>query len=88
MEADAPVPMRLVLAATLLGAGTPALVRLAARAVVGPARVPMLAVAIGALGISTAAASQPGVGWSISSICFSLIAIILIVMVIREMLRR
>jgi len=50
--------------------------------------VPTLAVAIGALGISTAAASQPGLGWSISSICFSLIAIILIVTVIRDMLRR
>ena len=53
-----------------------------------PAWVPNLAVAIGALGLSTAAASQPGLGWSISSICFSLIAIILIVLVLREILRR
>ena len=53
-----------------------------------PQWVPTLAIAIGALGISVAVASQPGVGWSISSICFSLIAIILIVVVIRDMLRR
>jgi len=53
-----------------------------------PTWVPTLAIAIGALGLSTAAASQPGVGWSISSICFSLIAIILIVMVLRDILRR
>ena len=53
-----------------------------------PKWVPSLAVAIGALGLSTAAASQSGIGWSISSICFSLIAIILIRMVLREILRR
>jgi peptidoglycan/LPS O-acetylase OafA/YrhL len=53
-----------------------------------PRWVPTLAIAIGSLGVSVAVASQPGVGWSISSICFSLIAIILIVVVIRDMLRR
>ena len=53
-----------------------------------PKWVPTLAIAIGALGLSTAAASQPGLAWSISSICFSLIAIILIVTVLREILRR
>ena len=80
--------MRLVLAATLLVGAI--LLWFASRRERSrvPRWVPMLAVAIGALGISTAAASQPGLGWSISSICFSLIAIILIVMVIREMLRR
>ena len=53
-----------------------------------PKWVPTLAVAIGALGLSTAAASRPGIGWSISSICFSLIAIVLILAVLREILRR
>jgi len=80
--------MRLVLAATLLVGAVVlwfASKREQARV---PRWVPTLAVAIGALGLSTAAASQPGLGWSISSICFSLIAIVLIVTVIREMLRR
>lgn len=53
-----------------------------------PRWVPPLAIAIGALGLSVAASSQPGVGWSISSICFSLIAIILILTVIRAILKR
>jgi hypothetical protein len=82
------MPMRLVLAATLLvGAILLWFASRRERARV-PRWVPTLAIAIGALGISTAAASQPGLGWSISSICFSLIAIILIFIVIREMLRR
>jgi len=82
------MPMRLVLAATLVAGGI--LLWFASRRerTRVPRWVPTLAVAIGALGISTAAASQPGLGWSISSICFSLIAIILIVTVIRDMLRR
>ena len=80
--------MRLTLAATLL-IGAIAL-WLASRHEKSrvPKWVPTLAVAIGALGLSTAAASQPGIAWSISSICFSLIAIILILLVIREILRR
>jgi hypothetical protein len=53
-----------------------------------PAWVPTLAIAIGSLGISVAGATQRGIGWSISSICFSLIAIILILVVIRDLLRR
>ena len=82
------MPMRLVLAATLVvGAILLWLASRRERARV-PRWVPTLAVAMGALGLSTAAASQPGLGWSISSICFSLIAIILIVTVIRDMLRR
>ena len=82
------MPMRLVLAATLVAGAI--LLWFASRRerTRVPRWVPTLAVAIGALGISTAAASQPGLGWSISSICFSLIAIILIVTVIRDMLRR
>ena len=82
------MPMRLVLAATLVVGAI--LLWFASRheRTRVPRWVPTLAVAMGALGISTAAASQPGLGWSISSICFSLIAIILIVTVIRDMLRR
>ena len=82
------MPMRLVLAATLVAGAI--LLWFASRRerTRVPRWVPTLAVAIGALGISTAAASQPGLGWSISSICFSLIAIILIVTVIRDLLRR
>ena len=82
------MPMRLVLAATLIVGAI--LLWLASRRerTRVPRWVPTLAVAMGALGLSTAAASQPGLGWSISSICFSLIAIILIVTVIRDMLRR
>jgi len=82
------MPMRLVLAATLVVGAI--LLWFASRRerTRVPRWVPTLAVAMGTLGISTAAASQPGLGWSISSICFSLIAIILIVTVIRDMLRR
>jgi hypothetical protein len=53
-----------------------------------PNWVPVLAVALGALGLSTAASTRQGLGWSISSICFSIIAIVLIIVVIRENLRR
>jgi uncharacterized membrane protein len=52
-----------------------------------PRWVPTLALAIGSLGISVGVASRPGIGWSISSICFSLIAIILIIVVLRDILR-
>ena len=53
-----------------------------------PRWVPTLAVAIASLGVSVGVATQPGIGWSISSICFSLIAIILILVVLRDMIRR
>ena len=53
-----------------------------------PRWLPSLAIAIGALGLSVAASSRPGVWWSISSICFSLIAIVLILLVIRDILKR
>lgn len=80
--------MRLTLAVTLLvGAG---LLWLASRREKSrvPAWVPTLAIAIASLGVSTAAATRPGVGWSISSICFSIIAIVLILVVIKDILRR
>ena len=80
--------MRLPLAATLVVGAV--LLWLASRREQShvPRWVPTLAVAIASLGISTAVASQPGIGWSISSICFSLIAIVLILVVIREILKR
>ena len=80
--------MRLTLAATLLvGALALWFSSRRERARV-PAWVPTLAIAIASLGLSVAVATQPGIAWSISSICFSLIAIILILVVIRDMLKR
>ena len=80
--------MRLALAATLLvGAGLLWIASRRERSRVPPWVSP-LAIAIGALGLSVAAASQQGVGWSISSICFSIIAIVLILIVLRGMLKR
>ena len=80
--------MRLTLAATLIvGAALLWFTSRRERSRVPP-WVPTLSVAIASLGISVAVASRPGIGWSISSICFSLIAIVLILVVIREILRR
>jgi hypothetical protein len=80
--------MRLPLAATLIvGAALLWFTSRRERSRV-PQWVPTLAVAIASLGISVAVASRPGIGWSISSICFSLIAIILILTVIRAILKR
>ena len=80
--------MRLALAATLLvGAGLLWIASRRERSRIPPWVSP-LAIAIGALGLSVAAASQQGVGWSISSICFSIIAIVLILIVLRGMLKR
>ena len=50
--------------------------------------LPRLGVAVGSLGLSIMASAQRGVSWSVSSICFSLIAIILLVLVARDSLRR
>ena len=80
--------MRLTLAATLvIGA---ALLWFSSRRERSriPRGVPTLAVAIASLGVSVGVATHPGIGWSISSICFSLIAIILILVVLRDMIRR
>lgn len=52
------------------------------------ASLPRLGMAMGALGLSLLASSQPGLGWSISSICYSLVAILLLVRVARDALRR
>ena len=80
--------MRLALSLTLLiGAALLWVVSKRERAKV-PAWVPTLAIAIAALGLSTAASTRVGLAWSVSSICFSIIAIVLILLVLREILRR
>ena len=53
-----------------------------------PAWMPRLGLAVTALGVATLAATRPGLAWSISSISFSLIAIVLLAWVIRDILRR
>lgn len=53
-----------------------------------PEWLPRLALAVTALGAGTLASTRPGVGWSVSSIAFSLIAIVLLIGVIRATLRR
>jgi hypothetical protein len=50
--------------------------------------IPRLGLALSSLGLSVLASTRPGLSWSISSICFSLIAIILLVWVLRDNLRR
>lgn len=52
------------------------------------ASLPRLGLAMGALGLSVLASTQPGLGWSVSSICYSLFAILLLVRVVRDSLRR
>jgi hypothetical protein len=53
-----------------------------------PAWLPRLAVAVTSLGAGTLAATRPGLEWSFASIGFSLVAIVLLVLVIRDTLRR
>ena len=55
-----------------------------------PPWVARLGLALGSLGLSVLANTQRarGFGWSVSSICFSLISIVLIVWVLHDNLRR
>src|SRR5688500_11810744 len=53
-----------------------------------PAWLARFGLALGALGLSVLASTRPGFGWTISSICFSLIAIVLLVWVLRDNVRR
>lgn len=53
-----------------------------------PIWVMRLALGLTALGLSTLARTQDGLAWSLSSICFSLIAIVLLGSVVLEMIRR
>lgn len=80
--------MRLSLALLLIGGGLVLWLASQRERASVPPWMPRLALALGALGVSTLAATRPGVSWSISSICFSVIAIVLIATVLRDILRR
>ena len=54
----------------------------------GPPWLGRLGLGAAALGISTLAMTQPGLSWTISSICFSIVAIVLLGWVIAEARRR
>lgn len=58
------------------------------RAAARPPWIARLGLALGALGLSVLASTQPGVHWAISSICFSIVAIVLLGWVLRDNLRR
>ena len=53
-----------------------------------PPWMPRVAIAVTALGASTIVSTRPGIYWSVSSMSFSLVAIVLLIGVIRETLRR
>lgn len=50
--------------------------------------VPRLGLALAALGLSVLGSTRTGISWDISSICFSVIAIVLLVWVIRDNFKR
>jgi hypothetical protein len=52
-----------------------------------PRWLPRVAIATTGLGLGTLAARQPGIGWSIVSSAYSLIAIVLLISVIVDMVR-
>jgi hypothetical protein len=54
----------------------------------GPPWLGRLGLGTSALGVSTLAMTQQGISWIVSSICFSLVAIVLLVSVIAETFRR
>ena len=54
----------------------------------GPRWLGRLGLGTGALGMSTLAMTQEGLSWTISSICFSIVAITLLGWVVVETLRR
>jgi hypothetical protein len=54
----------------------------------GPTWLPRLGLAMGALGLATLAMTQQGLPWAISSICFSVIAIVYLASVLIELLKR
>lgn len=53
-----------------------------------PPWLPRLGLALGALGLSVLASTRAGVSWAISSICFSIVAIVLLFWVLSENLKR
>jgi hypothetical protein len=54
----------------------------------GPPWLGRLGMAMASLGIGTLAMTQSGLAWAISSICFSLIAIVYLVTILWELLRK
>lgn len=54
----------------------------------GPPWLARLGLAMGALGIATLAMTQQGLPWTLSSICFSIIAIVYLATVLIELLRK
>ena len=54
----------------------------------GPQWLGKLGVAMSSLGVGTLAMTQGGLGWAISSICFSLIAIVYLVTILWELMRK
>jgi hypothetical protein len=54
----------------------------------GPPWLGRLGLAMASLGIGTLAMTQAGLAWAISSICFSLIAIVHLVTILWELLRK
>jgi hypothetical protein len=54
----------------------------------GPPWLGRVGLGAGALGMSTLSMTQQGLSWTIASICFSIVAIVLLAWVIVEMLRR
>ncbi len=57
-------------------------------AAAAPRWLARLGLGTAALGLSTLAMTQPGMAWTVSSICFSVVAIVLIGWVVVETLRR
>lgn len=53
-----------------------------------PVWLPRFGAALSALGLSVLASTQAGVSWAVSSIGFSIVAIILLLWVLRDNLRR
>ena len=53
-----------------------------------PPWLPRLGLALGAPGLSVLASTRPGRSWAVSSICFSIVAIVLLAWVLRDNLRR
>lgn len=72
----------------LLGAALWWLASQTARGRLWPTWTRRLGVALLSLGLSTLAQTQSGLWWRISSMCFSLVAIVLLVWVLRENMRR
>ena len=54
----------------------------------GPAWLPRLGLGVGALGLGTLALTQPGLWWSVASIMFGAVAVVLLGAIVLQNLRR